>query len=226
MPVPKHESEPAAGRRPRVAAERILAAATSVFAADGFEGATMDAIAAGANTTKPTLYARFGSKDALFAAAVASEYEVLKSRLFAVYSSEEDMPFKQRLRTWIDAYLNLSRERPEGFALIAEGERYAGLAPAVESGAGEIVDRIADLVVRTSGRQSRRGAHLLAAMISGLLRACAGDVLRGDVQDLANAAALCESFLYSALQGLDPGLIDAMDVEAAPGGRPITERAI
>ena len=55
-------------RRPRVAAERLLDAATAVFAEEGFEGATMEAIAARAGTTKPTLYARFGSKEELFAA--------------------------------------------------------------------------------------------------------------------------------------------------------------
>lgn len=45
---------------------RILDAAIRVFAQTGFTGASMDAIAAEAELTKPTLYQYFSSKDALF----------------------------------------------------------------------------------------------------------------------------------------------------------------
>ena len=45
----------------RIASERILEAATTVFARQGFDRANMDVIAAEAEATKPTLYARFGS---------------------------------------------------------------------------------------------------------------------------------------------------------------------
>jgi AcrR family transcriptional regulator len=197
-------------RRPRVAAERLLDAATAVFAEEGFEGATMEAIASRARTTKPTLYARFGSKEELFAAAVEREYDLRKTRLFEAYGTGDDSPFRERLRTWVTAYFDLAAERPEGFALISEGERYATSAPAIERGASAIIDRIAELVIRTSGRPSRRGGRLVASMISGMLRSCATEALRDDSIDLAAAAALCESLLYSALRGVDPDLIDAV----------------
>jgi len=58
------------GRPGRADTERlgaaILAAAEKVFLAEGFGGARMEAIAAAAGTTKQTVYARFGSKEALF----------------------------------------------------------------------------------------------------------------------------------------------------------------
>jgi AcrR family transcriptional regulator len=46
----------------------ILAAAEAEFLALGFGGARVEAIAAAAGTTKQTLYARFGGKEALFLA--------------------------------------------------------------------------------------------------------------------------------------------------------------
>ena len=53
----------------RIAKERrILDAALRVFAATGYSGAAMDAIAAEAQVSKPTLYQYFGSKEQLFAA--------------------------------------------------------------------------------------------------------------------------------------------------------------
>jgi len=50
--------------------ERILDAAKTVFLANGFEGASVDEIAQTARAGKPTIYARFASKAALFAAVI------------------------------------------------------------------------------------------------------------------------------------------------------------
>lgn len=51
--------------------ERILDAAAKVFLDRGFEGATIDEIAEEARAGKPTIYARFPSKEALFSAVMA-----------------------------------------------------------------------------------------------------------------------------------------------------------
>jgi AcrR family transcriptional regulator len=69
------------GRPARADAETlsraILAAAETAFLAEGFGGARMEAIAAAAGTTKQTVYARFGGKEALF---VAVSNGLLKDR--------------------------------------------------------------------------------------------------------------------------------------------------
>jgi AcrR family transcriptional regulator len=63
------------GRPPRALAgeveERILDAARKVFLERGFEGASIDEIADVARAGKPTIYARFPGKEALFAAVMA-----------------------------------------------------------------------------------------------------------------------------------------------------------
>jgi AcrR family transcriptional regulator len=51
--------------------ERILDAAKKVFLERGFEGASIDEIAEVARAGKPTIYARFPGKEALFAAVMA-----------------------------------------------------------------------------------------------------------------------------------------------------------
>jgi AcrR family transcriptional regulator len=193
----------------RVAETAILDAASAVFAAEGFERAKMEILAARAGTTKPTLYARFGSKEGLYAAAVQREYELRKVRLFEAYGTGEEQPFRQRLSSWINAYFDLVRERPDGFALISEGERHPIAAAIIHRAASEIVDRIADLVARISGRAAPHGTRLVAAMITGMLTSCAREAAASGA-DLDDAAALCESFLHSALRGVDPDLIDAV----------------
>lgn len=62
------------GRPPRELAgrveERILDAAGGVFLERGFQGASVDEIAEAASAGKPTIYARFPSKQALFTAVI------------------------------------------------------------------------------------------------------------------------------------------------------------
>jgi AcrR family transcriptional regulator len=207
MAAPGAFSQPTAGYR--IATEAMLDAATIVFAAEGFDRGSMDAIAAEAGATKPTLYARFGSKEKLFEAAVAREYEIRKLRLFDAYAASDAVPFRERLHRWTSAYFDLVRERPDAFVLIAEGERHPGAGAAIRRANAEIVDRIAELVAQISARRSRPGARLVASMISGIFTACGREISAGRV-DVEKAAALCESFLLGALREVDPELIDAI----------------
>jgi pimeloyl-ACP methyl ester carboxylesterase/AcrR family transcriptional regulator len=52
--------------------QRILDAALKVFAQEGYAGTSMEAIAAAAGVSKPTLYTYFGAKELLFEAIMAS----------------------------------------------------------------------------------------------------------------------------------------------------------
>src|SRR5215470_10537687 len=73
------------GRPPRELAgeveERILDAACKVFLSRGFEGASIVEIAETARSGKPTIYARFANKQALFAAAVTRQLMLKKARM-------------------------------------------------------------------------------------------------------------------------------------------------
>lgn len=58
----------------------IRRAALDIFVAAGFEAASMDAIAAAAQVSKGTLYARYQSKEALFRSVLEHELEQLSDR--------------------------------------------------------------------------------------------------------------------------------------------------
>lgn len=61
---------------------QILAGAASVFAADGYEGASMARIAAVAGVSKGTLYNHFDSKAALFTAYVGEKCDQYLAHVF------------------------------------------------------------------------------------------------------------------------------------------------
>ena len=74
-------SAPVAPRTSRGADKRraILDAAAEVFAASGYERASIDAIAARAGVSKPTVYSHFGGKEQLFRESIALSAEIVNA---------------------------------------------------------------------------------------------------------------------------------------------------
>ena len=69
---------------------QILRGAASVFAQDGYEGASMSRIAACAGVSKGTLYNYFDSKAELFAAWVGGECEAKLAHIFDIADPDGD----------------------------------------------------------------------------------------------------------------------------------------
>ena len=111
--------------------ERILDAASRVFLERGFDGASIDEIAVEAHAGKPTIYARFPGKEALFSAVVAQKIRQISrlDGLTATGSSSE-----QRLRTLAIALLERALAS-DAVALVrvavAESRRFPDLAATV-----------------------------------------------------------------------------------------------
>jgi AcrR family transcriptional regulator len=124
--------------------ERIIGAARKVFLVRGFEGASMDEIAAAARAGKPTIYARFGDKRALFTAVV--QHDVL-SRI-AQFNSEAptEGTIEQRLTRMGIALLSWTLEN-ERMALMrlaaAEVQRFPDLASSVSRTARQLSTEVA-----------------------------------------------------------------------------------
>jgi AcrR family transcriptional regulator len=141
------------GRPPRELAgeveERILDAAGQVFLERGFEAASMDEIAEVARAGKPTIYARYPGKEALFSAVMAHRLrQKLEENIVASGSTIEE-----RLATIATALLHKVLD-PEWIALmrwtIAEARRFPDLASSVnrmakERGIEAIAGILADL---------------------------------------------------------------------------------
>lgn len=91
----QHEKPSRKGGRPsRADAQKlhhhILDAAEKIFLSEGFNGGSVDTIAAEAGTSKPTIYARFGSKEKLF---IAVSNRLLAPRFDAITAN--DVPMKE-----------------------------------------------------------------------------------------------------------------------------------
>jgi TetR/AcrR family transcriptional repressor of mexJK operon len=92
----------------------VLDAAKRLFTAQGFDGTSMDQIAAEAGVSKLTVYSHFGDKETLFAAAAKAYCEQqLPSSLF---EARPDVPLRERLLQIAHAF----------FAMVSSPEAIAG----------------------------------------------------------------------------------------------------
>jgi AcrR family transcriptional regulator len=135
--------------------ERILMAARKKFLGRGFEGASMDEIAVAARAGKPTIYARFGDKRALFTAVI--KHDVLAR--IAKFSSEApaEGTIEERLTHTAIAILHwtLDDERMGLMRLaIAEAQRFPDLASNVSRTARQLSTEVA---VRFLGEMAQSG---------------------------------------------------------------------
>lgn len=105
-PRPRPVAKPAPGR-PKDLAKRaaILDAAKRMFTGHGFDGVSMDGIAAEAGVSKLTVYSHFGDKEALFVEAIRGVCdELMPDELFV---AEPDAPLRAQLTGIAAAFFKL-----------------------------------------------------------------------------------------------------------------------
>lgn len=96
----------------------ILSCAARVFAANGFPGTDVQAVADAAGVAKGTLYLYFPSKEEMFLAAVDHGIQDLRNYIDACVADITD-PL-QRIGTAIHAYLRFFKEHPELVELLIQ----------------------------------------------------------------------------------------------------------
>jgi AcrR family transcriptional regulator len=69
--------------------DAIARAALTLFASDGYERTSVDAIAAEAGVSKRTVYTHFGGKEGLFLSVVRETYEGMLARIGEIVSREQ-----------------------------------------------------------------------------------------------------------------------------------------
>jgi AcrR family transcriptional regulator len=96
--------------------EQILDVAGRVFAQRGYHAASMDEIAAGADITKPVVYAYFGSKERLYLAYIERAGRELLGRI--QQADDPSAPPAARLRTGVIEFLTFVDERRDGWTVL------------------------------------------------------------------------------------------------------------
>jgi AcrR family transcriptional regulator len=180
-PVPIEAFRPKRGRptadQAQAISRSIMTAATQVFLAEGYERASMDAVAARAGVPKSTLYKRYPDKKALLRA-------VLRERLSAWSSAAPADDIGEDLQTRLEHYARTMLVR----AMSGELRAFFNLAASAWSGPGEAHERrdaigytsMLDLLAReirvhgpahgVQAKDPRRVAGALMSMLTGWIQ--------------------------------------------------------
>lgn len=143
---------PAGPGRPKDLVKRaaILDAARRMFTLHGFEGASMELIAAEASVSKLTVYSHFGDKSALFATVVRTYCE--QSLPNALFEPSPDTPLRERLLEIARAFFAMcsSPEAIAGHRVMCTPKVNASPLPQLfwEAGPLRVQDAFAQLLQR------------------------------------------------------------------------------
>jgi AcrR family transcriptional regulator len=95
---------------------KIFSASVRLFAARGYDGVSMDEIAAAAGVTKPVLYDHFQSKQALFKAVLSAIRDDLVLRGQSVAATAEGA--EQSFRAGLDAFFAFVEQEPDSMRVL------------------------------------------------------------------------------------------------------------
>ena len=189
--------------------DQLLDAACSVFAATGFRGASMEAIAEAADSTKPTLYAHFGSKESLHRRLLEREARRFTRSLLATYERSVELSVREAVRVDMLAFFDYAATHPDGFRLLFD--QSASVREELER---EITERVGQTIRALMSRRRdpapQASADALAAMVVGIAVHGARHALATG-SDLGRAGELAASMAHAGLRGLDRALMDVLD---------------
>ncbi|MFE1591468.1 QsdR family transcriptional regulator [Nocardia sp. NPDC058705] len=219
----RSDSEPAELRsRRRSTAVRpsddtLLDGVIEVFAVHGFDNVTMDQLATAAETSKPTLYAHFGSKDQLFDACVRREAARLLEWMRESYRIAQGFDLDRHIATTTRALFDFAATHTAGFHVLF-GAQTAGRSHEVRAATiGSVADTVAELI-----RHEYGGAVLQWGASADFCAAAITDIgVRGVQQaleqhlDFTAAANLTISIIVAAMRHLDPAAVRAVDAGTA-----------
>ena len=222
------EGEPQRRGEQRRGAElrhHILFAAKDVFLETGYEGASMDAVAARAGTSKRSLYAHFESKDKLFLAVLDFVRELYLGRLqtpdvYAADPAEAVTLFCARFQQLIVWEPQVRTCRLS----IAAAERLPGSSAAYFDGMfassyQRLSDYLAGRYAMDQAASTALAEDLLArTVLPRLLRTLLG--VEDPIKDSPDEAALAQDVDLAAIRQLVTGTLADRTVTAVPGPGP------
>jgi AcrR family transcriptional regulator len=183
--------------------EQLLDIGRQLFAERGFEGTSIEEVAAKAGVSKPVVYEHFGGKEGLYAVVVDREVERLLTMATTLLDGKDTIPKFQgaavRLLRYIednaDGFRILVRDSPPGSGTGTYGTLLSDIAGQVEYIVGDY------LTVRG---QDPKLAPMYAQMLVGMVAFTGQWWLDARKPPLEDVAAHLINLAWNGLSQLDP----------------------
>ncbi len=182
--------------------EQLLGVGRRLFAERGFDGTSIEEIAAQAGVSKPVVYEHFGGKEGLYAVVVDREMQRL---LAMVTASLSDGHYRQKLEGAAMALLEYIEESADGFRILVRDSHAA-------SGTGTFASLLSDIaseVEHILGAEFKAKGHdpklapMYAQMLVGMVALTGQWWLDARKPKLDEVAAHLVNLAWNGLSGLD-----------------------
>ena len=188
--------------------EQLIGIGRATFAERGFDGTTIEEIAARAGVSKPVVYEHFGGKEGLYAVVVDREFELLLGGITAALTSEgSPHVIVERGALALLAYIEAN---PDGFRILVRdsptGQSTGSFASLISDVASQVEHILAEEFDRR--RFDPGMAPMYAQMLVGMIALCGQWWLDSPRQAKEEVAAHVVNLAWHGLSGLerDPSL--------------------
>ncbi|WP_402467445.1 TetR/AcrR family transcriptional regulator [Isoptericola aurantiacus] len=189
--------------------EQLLAVSRGLFAAKGFEGTSVEEIAATAEVSKPVVYEHFGGKEGIYAVIVDREVQALTGALTGALS-EGGHPKVMVERTAL-ALLGYIEASEDGFRILVRDSPVAQATGTFSSLIGDVATQVEHILADEFRRNGLdpKVAPLYAQMLVGMVALTGQYWLDARRPKKADVAAHLVNLAWNGLAGMErrPGLL-------------------
>jgi len=220
--------------RPRMTAkerrEQLIDVSRALFAQKGFEGTSVEEIAARAQVSKPVVYEHFGGKEGIYAVVVDREIQGLTGALTgALTAGGHPKVVLERTALALLTYIESSED---GFRVLVRDSPVAQATGTFSSLIGDVATQVEHLLAEQFRRRDLDPAvaPIYAQMLVGMVALTGQHWLDARNPSKHEVAAHLVNLAWNGLSGLErrPSMTDTSSIAQTPGigGAPHTSSTV
>lgn len=150
--------------------DQLIGVARSAFAEKGFDGTSVEDIAARAEVSKPVVYEHFGGKEGLYAVVVDREVQTLHTAIRDAITTP-DAGSRRLLELGALALLDYVESCPEGFRILVRDRTESSSGGSYGSILADVIIRVEGLLGSVFGHRGLdpKAAPLYAQALTGMV---------------------------------------------------------
>ncbi len=204
--APREERSKKPARSRMTAAERreqLIEIARTVFAEKGFDGASVEEIAARAEVSKPVVYEHFGGKEGLYAVVVDREVRKLLEMMREALTEGSPRVLLEQAAL---ALLDYIEQSSEGFRILVRDSPLGSATGSYVSIIGDIATRVEGILVDEFKRHGfdAKAAPMYSQMLVGMVGTTGQWWLDARKPAKEVVAANLVNLAWNGLAGLEP----------------------
>ncbi len=182
--------------------DQLVGVAKAVFAELGYDGASVEEIAARAGVSKPVVYEHFGGKEGIYAVVVDRESTRLLDKITAYIHGEAGG--RQMVHASALAFLHYIEEDPDGFRVLTRDSPSAATTAGIAGLLSDIADKAAGVLTQFFVRSGLdpQTAPLYAGALVGMVAYVGSWWATERTPDAEEVAAHITALAYYGLKDL------------------------